>query len=109
LVLGRRAEIARPSERVLNWLANRRVRVADSGTGFRALRARLARRLELRGRCTCGTFVLEAAHYGARIREVPIRLRATEKPRGRAWGHGPQALYVLDWLLRGRASADDDG
>ena len=100
LVLGRRAKIARPSERFINALTNLRVRVGDSGTGYRALRQDLARSMELRGRCTCGTFVLEAVHRGARLAEVPIRLRSTEKPRQWAWGHAEQIIHVLSWILR---------
>ncbi|MFB6271483.1 MAG: glycosyltransferase family 2 protein [Salinibacter sp.] len=103
LVLGRRAEIARPSERLINALTNLRVRVRDSGTGYRALRADLARSLELRGRCTCGTFVLEAVHRGARLAEVPVTLRSTEKPRKWAWGHAEQILHVLAWIRRIRS------
>jgi len=99
LVLGQRASIARPSERFINWLTNRRVCVRDSGTGYRALRQDLARSLELRGRCTCGTFVLEAVHRGARLTDVPITLRSTEKPRQIAWPPLAQIKYVLDWLL----------
>lgn len=95
LVLGRRAEIARPSERAINWLTNLRVRVQDSGTGYRALRTDLARQLELHGRCTCGTFVLEAVHRGGRLGEVPITLRATQKPRKWAWEHVAQSFFVL--------------
>jgi|Deesub1362A_J573_1020465.scaffolds.fasta_scaffold04499_2 glycosyltransferase involved in cell wall biosynthesis len=105
LVLGGRPSIPRPSERFLGWLARMRVRgVRDVGTGFRALRRDLARKLELRGRCTCGTFVLEAALLGARVREVPVRGRPPLIPKRRRilWEHGPQAVYVLRLLLRPR-------
>jgi glycosyltransferase involved in cell wall biosynthesis len=78
LVLGARSEIPRPSERVLNGLARRRVPVRDSGTGFRAVRRSLAVDLDLDTAWTCGTFVLEAAEEGARIGEVPIRTRSIQ-------------------------------
>lgn len=102
LVLGRREETAfiRPSERFLNWLTNFRVKVKDSGTGFRALRRELALELELKGRCTCGVFVLEAAYHGARITEVPISLNPVTKGRKIAWYHFWQLFYVLWWLLK---------
>lgn len=100
LVLGVRLHIARPSERLLNWLASFRLKVSDSGTGFRALRRDLALRLELKGRCICGVSVLEPAALGARIVEVPIELARVEKPRRIAWFHVPQVWYVVKWLLR---------
>lgn len=104
LVLGARREIARPSERFLNWLTNFRMKVSDSGTGFRALRRSLALRLELDGRCICGISVLEPAALGARIAEVPIELETIDKPRRIAWYHIPQTWIVSGWLvgLRGK-------
>jgi glycosyltransferase involved in cell wall biosynthesis len=98
LVLGARSHVARPSERFLNWLTNFRVRVHDSGTGFRALRRELAVRLQLEGRCICGVSVLEPVALGAHIVEVPIELVHVEKPRRIAWYHLAQLLYVLKWL-----------
>lgn len=100
LVLGVREEIARPSERFLNWLTRFRVDVSDSGTGFRALRRELALKLELDGRCICGISVLEPAALGARMEEVEIELAKTDKPRGVTWYHVAQLFYVLRWLVR---------
>jgi glycosyltransferase involved in cell wall biosynthesis len=100
LVLGRREKISRTSERFLNWLTNFKVKVADSGTGFRAIKGELARKLNLEGNCTCGILVLEASSYGARITEVPVVLRSISRKRRIAWGHFWQVYYVLRWLLR---------
>lgn len=100
LVLGQRPQIPRLSERFLNWLAGFKVKVRDSGTGFRALRRDLALRLELRGKCICGISVLEPAAMGARIFEVPIQLARVDKPRRIAWFHIPQVWYVLQWIIR---------
>lgn len=100
LVLGCRPYIARPSERLLNWLTNLRVRVRDSGTGFRALNRELALKLDLKGRCTCGILVLEATYRKARIVEVPIKLRGIKKPRRVVWYHLPQIYHVLRWLWK---------
>ena len=105
LVLGARAYIPRPSERFLNWLTGFRLKVSDSGTGFRALRRDLALQLKLEGRCICGTSVLEPAALGARIAEVPVELARVEKPRRIAWFHALQAWYVMKWLLRLQWSA----
>lgn len=101
LVLGKRPKIVRPSERFLNWLTTLRVTVTDSGTGFRALRKSLALKLELKGRCICGTSVLEAVAVGARVIEVPICLKSIDKPRRIAWFHVPQVWYVIQCLLEG--------
>lgn len=95
MVQGKRESIPRPSERFLTWLASRAAPVGDSGTGMRALRTDLARQLEIRGRCICGVLSLEAAARGARLREIPIRLRSVSKPRRIAWHHGPQIWHVL--------------
>jgi glycosyltransferase involved in cell wall biosynthesis len=51
VVLGKRIKISRISERFLNWLTNFRVKVEDSGTGFRAIKKNLALNLNLRGKC----------------------------------------------------------
>ena len=100
LVLGRRPQIARPSERFLNWLAGLRLGdTYDTGTGFRALRRDLALQLELRGRCICGISVLEPVALGARVAQVPIELARTDKPRRIAWFHVPQMWYILRWLV----------
>jgi len=100
LVLGRRQEIPRISERFINSLTNLKVKVADSGTGFRALKKELASRLGLKGRCTCGILVLEANHHGARIIEVPLTLCHMREKRSIAWSHFWQIFYVLPWLFR---------
>jgi glycosyltransferase involved in cell wall biosynthesis len=100
LVLGQRPWIPRPSERFLNWLANLRVPVGDSGTGFRALRRDLALDLELKGRCICGISVLEPVTRGARVVQVPVHLEVIDKPRRVAWYHLAQLWYVLRWLVR---------
>ncbi|ELZ51955.1 Glycosyltransferase [Halorubrum distributum JCM 9100] len=100
LVLGARATIPRPSERLLNRLTRLKIDTRDSGTGLRALRRSLAVDLELDTACTCGTFVLEAAANGARIGEVPVETRSIQKPRGIAWQHGKQLFHVARYLLR---------
>ena len=100
LVLGRRRKIARISERFLNWLTNLKVKVGDSGTGFRTIKSNLALELNLPGKCTCGALVLEADYYGARIAEVPIETIPTDKPRRIAWHHIGQTFYVFGLVLR---------
>ena len=99
MVQGRREKIVRPSEACLTRLAALKGPVGDSGTGFRALRADLARQLEIKGACICGVFALEVLYRGGRIVEVPIRLRHVDKPRRIAWYHARQLFYVLSWFF----------
>jgi glycosyltransferase involved in cell wall biosynthesis len=100
LVLGRRQHVPRPSERWLSALARLRVRVQDSGTGFRAMNRWLAKALSYDWKCVCGTLALAARRLGARITEVPIETCQVRKIRGIAWGHGRQLGHVLHEMLR---------
>jgi glycosyltransferase involved in cell wall biosynthesis len=74
MVQGHRNLVPRPSERVLNVLASMRSNVGDSGTGFRAVRTALARKLTLQGKCICGIFALEVIEQGGRIVECIRRI-----------------------------------
>jgi glycosyltransferase involved in cell wall biosynthesis len=100
LVLGIRPKHPRISESFINWLTNLKVSTGDACTGFRALRKELALRLSLKGPCTCGTFVLEADYFDARIVDVPIITMQVNKKRSIAWYHIRQTGYILAWLLR---------
>ncbi len=100
MVQGHRDLVPRPSERVLTWLAGLRGPVGDSGTGIRALRTELARRLRLEGVCICGIFALEVLANGGVIAEIPVKLQTIQKPRRIAWFHIRQFLILLPWLLR---------
>ncbi len=109
LVLGRRPQIIRFSERLLNGLTRLRVGgVGDTGTGFRAMRRDLAIRLKLQARCICGVSVLEPVSMGARVTEVPIQLTRVDKPRRVAWFHVPQTWHVLRWLLKPSPRSTND-
>ena len=109
MVQGHRRRIVRPSEALLTGLARLKGPVGDSGTGFRALRTELARRLKLKGACICGVFSLEVLSLGGRITETPIRLRHIDKPRRIAWYHARQFFYVLAWFFRRRSGQAPDG
>lgn len=100
LVLGIRLKPVRISETFINWLTNIRVRTGDACTGFRALKKDLALQLSLKGLCTCGIFVLEANHIGAKVIDVPITTIRVDKKRSIAWYHVRQFGYVLMWLLK---------
>lgn len=100
LVLGRRDDIPSVTERFIGAFVKVRVDVHDHGTGFRALTKKLAVTLTLKGKCTCGIFVLEAASKGAKITEVPIITRKTTKKRKRKVIHVIQIGYVLYQLIR---------
>ncbi len=95
LVMGRRSEVPRLSERFLSRLAGFVVDVSDTGTGYRAIRGELAGQMELHGVCPCGTFVLEAERLGAEVVEVPVENREVDKPKGSAWKHIIQFWHVL--------------
>lgn len=100
MVQGARSHGVRPSERLLSWIASLKGPVGDSGSGMRALRTDLARRLELRGDCICGVLTLEVLHLGGRVIDLPLELRKTSKPRRIAWWHLLQLRYLLPWLFR---------
>ncbi len=100
MVQGQRDIVPRPSERFLTWLAGLKGPVGDSGTGFRALKTELARKLEINGACICGIFSLEVIAQHGRIAEIPIRLETVAKPRRIAWYHIRQFFYILPWLWK---------
>ncbi len=75
MVMGVRPNFPYFSERILTWLTSLRVPVGDASTGFRAVTRDIAGKMELHGRCMCGTFVLEGARHGARVASVPISVR----------------------------------
>jgi len=95
-----RSKIPYFSEKVINFLSNQGVKCSDVGTGFRAIKADLARKMKLHGACLCGTFVLEAHRLEARIAEVPVQIkpRIHGKRRIRT-RHLRQFFYVLKDLI----------
>jgi len=100
MVQGHRSVVPRPSEKVLTWLARKKIDVGDSGTGLRAIRAPLARSLEINGACICGVLSLEVASKGGRIMDIPVTLLHTDKPRKIAWFHIVQFFYLLPWMFK---------
>lgn len=100
VVLGVRDEIPHRSERIINALTNLSVKCSDTGTGFRAVRADLTKKMKLHGTCLCGTFVLGVHKLGARITEIPVQTkpRIYGKIRVRT-RHIRQILYVLKDLI----------
>lgn len=100
VTLGVRAEIPHGSEKVINRLTNLRVGCSDVGTGFRAIRADLAKRMRLHGVCLCGTFVIEADKKGARIMEIPVEMKPRSHGERRIrTRHLRQFFYVLKDIL----------
>ena len=100
IVLGARDKIPNPSERIINALTNLGLKCSDAGTGFRAIRASIAKRMKLHGTCLCGTFVLEAHKHGARIVEIPVRTkRRIYGKRKVKTRHIKQFLYVARDLI----------
>ena len=100
VVLGKRNYIPRPSERFLNWITSFKIPLHDTGTGFRAIKRNFALKLNIPGKCICGTSVLEYYHLGARVAEVPISIKPVDKPRKIAWEHIVQFFYVMRLLLK---------
>lgn len=100
VALGVRDNIPHFSERIINTLTNLSVECSDAGTGFRAIKTDLSRKMKLRGTCLCGTFVLEANKLGARIIEIPVqtkqRIYGRRKIRTR---HITQFFHVLRDLV----------
>jgi len=100
IVLGARDKIPNLSERIIDALTNLGLKCSDAGTGFRAIRASIAKRMKLHGTCLCGTFVLEAHKHGARIVEIPIRTkRRIYGKRKVKTRHIKQFLYVARDLI----------
>jgi glycosyltransferase involved in cell wall biosynthesis len=106
LVLGCRSWGIPFSERMITKLVNFRVRCNDAGTGYRAVRTGIARRMRLWGACVCGSFVLEASRCGARVAEVPIAIQPRRygkshwaSPFSRGYAHGIQLLDLIAWMV----------
>ena len=100
LVMGARPGFPYLSEKLLTWLTNLRVRCGDASTGFRAIRRVIAVEMEVYGACTCGTFVLEAARLGARVKSVPITINEREGARRIQTRHLQQFFIVLWDVVR---------
>jgi cellulose synthase/poly-beta-1,6-N-acetylglucosamine synthase-like glycosyltransferase len=105
MVQGHRSHVPRLSERIVTAIAAIGGPVGDSGTGFRALRAELARGLVIPGSCICGSFTLAARARGARLAEIPVVTRPVPGRKRRiAWGHLAQAILVARLAIRVRLS-----
>mgnify|MGYP000123674626 CR=1 FL=1 len=101
LVLGVRRELPHFSERFIRALVNLYLRCSDASTGLIAIRREILMKMKMRGDCPCGTFILEAHTLGARITEVPIKVRPRlVGPRRMKTRHLLQSVYVLLELLR---------
>ncbi len=77
LVIGARERLSSFSENVITKLTRFKVDTWDACSGFKALTRDVAKRMQIRGKCTCGTFILEAHKLGARIMDVKVK----NKPR----------------------------
>ncbi len=106
LVLGARRGGVPLSERFIRRLVSSRVKCGDVGTGYRALTAQLAKRMDFWGFCLCGSFVVEANKLGARIVEVPIHVGPRRSGKShwdgrfsRGWVHLKQVFVLLPQLI----------
>ena len=101
LVMGVRPSFPHLSEKAITWVTNLRVTVGDASTGFRAIRKETAAKLRLHGSCLCGTFVLEAARNGARVKGISVNVSERKHGRRRIQTrHIRQLLYVAWDVLR---------
>lgn len=101
MVVGARERLSSFSEWVITWLTRLRIDVSDASSGFKALKGGLALKMKLRGKCICGTFVLEAAGLGARIEEVRVETGERKIGKSRiAKRHFAQTFVVIRELLR---------
>lgn len=97
LVLGARPSFPYLSEKVITWVTSLRVPVRDASTGFRAVRNEVAARMRLHGSCLCGTFVLEAARNGARVKDVPVTIAERRHGQRRIQTRHVRQLLRVAW------------
>jgi len=99
LVIGVRKRLSF-SEKILTKLTSVKVKTRDASSGFKALRRNIAKRMRIRGKCICGTFILEAAKLGARIVDVKIKCEKRKFGRSRIKRrHFIQFFFVLKELI----------
>jgi len=99
LVIGARKHLSF-SEKILTRLTSIKVKTRDASSGFKAIRKEIAKRMQIRGTCVCGTFVLEAAKLGARITDVKIKYERRRFGRSRIKRHHfIQFFLVLKELI----------
>jgi glycosyltransferase involved in cell wall biosynthesis len=100
LVIGAREQISSFSERILTMITRFRIDTQDASSGFKALRKSLAERMEIRGRCICGTFVLEAHKLGAKVLDVKVKVNKRTFGKSRMRNkHVVQFFLVLKELI----------
>ncbi|MFQ6086138.1 MAG: glycosyltransferase family 2 protein [Candidatus Bathyarchaeia archaeon] len=100
LVVGSREKIGSFSETLLTKLTNLRVKISDASSSYKAIKSEIARKMRLNGRCICGSFLLEAAELGAKIREVKVASRERKFGRSRTRKeHLWQTLIVLKQIF----------
>ncbi|MFH0850716.1 MAG: hypothetical protein V1924_07250, partial [Candidatus Bathyarchaeota archaeon] len=99
--MGVRPSFPHFSEKVITWVTSLRVPVGDASTGFRAIRKETADKMRLHGSCLCGTFVLEAAKNGAKVKGVSITVAERKHGKRRIQTrHLKQLPYVVWDVLR---------
>jgi len=100
LVMGTRPSFPYLSEKILTWMTSLKAPVRDASTGFRAVTKEIAQKMNLHGKCMCGTFVLEAVKHGARVASVSISIKEREQGNRRIQSeHFAQFFIILKDLL----------
>jgi len=99
LVIGARKHLSF-SEKILTRLTSVKVKTRDASSGFKAIRRDIAKRMQIKGKCICGTFLLEAAKLGARVKDVKIKCKERRFGRSRVRRrHFIQFFLVLKELI----------
>ena len=95
LVIGAREKLSSTSEKLLTKLTRIIVNVSDASSGYRAIRSNIAKKMRLIGKCTCGTFIIEALRLGARISEVKLETRKRESGKSKMGKHHLAQTLIL--------------
>ncbi len=100
LVIGARERLSSFSEKILTILTRAKVNTQDASSGFKAITKDVAKKMNVKGECVCGTFVLEAFKLGARVVDIKIKTKPRAYGKSRMKGnHLIQFFLVLKELF----------
>jgi polyprenyl-phospho-N-acetylgalactosaminyl synthase len=104
LVFGELPISLRRSERIIEWIIQRRIPVTGTASGYRAIRNNLSRKIKISGSCTCGVFAMELFLKGARICSIQVPYSSPNQSRPEHWKRHFQLLPRLLRLMVTRRS-----
>ena len=100
LIIGAREKVSMFSEKLLKRLTNLVVQTSDASCGFKAIRRTLLDKMQIKGKCICGTFIIEAFEKGGRIGEVKIKIKERKGKRRIHTKHIFQTFIVLWEIMK---------